>query len=151
MGVAQDQLPAVLTQLQQLAATPGLSAGANSLLSGLSGFLAQVDEAYAQNDRDLELKARSLELSSVELTQSNERLREELDSRTRAINSLRETAINLSQNMSIDMPVFQDDSLVSLSRLMAELVHQREIGQHELKIALSDLAKQKFALGGCRT
>jgi two-component system sensor histidine kinase/response regulator len=146
LGVEEGQLPSVLAELARLASTEGLSASAASVLGGLGGFLARVEEAYEQSDRDLDLKTRSLQLSSVELSHTNDRLRYELDSRTRAIDSLRETANSLLKNVDTDLPALQDDNLESLSQLMAELVNQREIGQRDLQAALSDLAKQKFAL-----
>ena len=71
------------------------------MLGGLSDLLQRVDAAYLQNDRDLDLKTRSLELSSNELTSSNERLRNELASRTRAIDSLRETANRFGCNRPV--------------------------------------------------
>jgi PAS domain S-box-containing protein len=146
LGVEETQLAAVLAELSGLARTAGASAGATGLLAGLDGFLARVQETYEQNDRDLDLKTRSLQLSSVELSHTNDRLRQELDSRTRAIDSLRETASSLMQYVDMDFPTPQDDILESLSQLMSELVNQREISQRDLQEALSDLAKQKFAL-----
>ncbi|MBV5276721.1 PAS domain S-box protein, partial [bacterium] len=143
---------AVLDELQQLAATGGVSPSAARLLSGLGEFFQRIDAAYTQNDRDLELKTRSLELSSSELSQSNARLRDELLSRNRAIDSLRETANGLRQSINGDLPplavntVAGQDNLEALSALMADLVWQREQSQRELQAALSDLAHQKFAL-----
>ena len=146
LGVDKDQLPAVLMELQRLASGAGVSDAAAKVLVGLGGFLTRVEAAYAQNDTDLDLKTRSLQLSSIELSHSNDRLRLELDSRTRAIDSLRETANSLLRTEDADVPPLQDDNLESLSHLMSELVRQREAGQHDLQAALSDLAKQKFAL-----
>ena len=146
LGVEESQLPVVLAELGQLAQLPGQSEATRRFLSGLGGFLARVEEAYEQNDRDLDLKTRSLQLSSVELSHANDRLRQELDSRTRAMDSLRETASGLMQQLNPETPVLREDSLESLSRLMSELVRQRETSQRELQVALSGLAKQKFAL-----
>ncbi len=146
LGVEEHQLAQVLAELATLAKSAGVSVSAARLLSGLPAFFARVEEAYEQNDRDLDLKTRSLQLSSVELSHTNDRLRHELDSRTRAIDSLRETASSLMQYVDVDLPEPQDDSLESLSQLMSELVNQREISQRDLQSALSDLAKQKFAL-----
>jgi PAS domain S-box-containing protein len=116
------------------------------LIKGLPDLLQRVQEAYVQNDRDLELKTRSLELSSVELTQSNAKLRGELASRTRAIESLRQTARGLMESGGLDESVLADDNLESLSALMADLVREREESQADLHAALKDLAQQKFAL-----
>ena len=146
LGIEESQLPAVLAELSALASAGGMSAAAARLLAGLPKFFLRVEEAYEQSDRDLDLKTRSLQLSSVELSHTNDRLRHELDSRTRAIDSLRETAASLMQVVDVALPTLQDDSLESLSQLMSELVNQREVSQRDLQSALSDLAKQKFAL-----
>jgi len=145
LGVGDEQVPAVLAELAQLARTPGVSEPAARLLAGLDGFLKRVLETYEQSDRDLELKTRSLQLSSVELSHANDRLRQELDSRTRAMESLRETADGLMRQMGPYSPVLRDDSLESLSQLMSDLVAQREASQLKLQAALTDLANQKFA------
>ena len=146
LGVEEAQMAGVLQEVAQMAGFVGVSPGAASLLRGLEGFLARVDDAYSQSERDLDLKTRSLQLSSIELTHTNDRIRNELASRTRAIESLRETANNLMQTIDSDLPPLEDDSLESLSRLMSDLVHQREISQRDLQVALTDLANQKFAL-----
>ena len=146
LGEDDGQLPAALDELRQLAATPDISKASAGLLSGLGHFLNQVEEAYAQNDQDLDLKTRSLQISSIELSHTNDRLRQELESRTRAIDSLRQTAASLMQSMDTELPVLRDDNLESLSNLMSELAQQREMSERDLQAALSDLAKQKFAL-----
>ena len=146
LGVEQTQWLDVQRELAQLADSPSLSASARSALTGLSGFVQRVDDAYQQNDRDLDLKARSLELSSIELTESNARLRAELESRTRAIDSLRTTALGLMEFVDLDDTGIMNDNLESLSALMSELVRQKEESQKDLHAALTDLAHQKFAL-----
>lgn len=146
LGGDEGQLPLVLHELSALVAKGEVSGATVAFLTGLEGFLGRVDEAYLQSDRDLLLKTRSLELSSTELTASNDRLRTELASRTRAIDSLRQTAHRLMSQSgeAADMP--QDDSLETLSGLMSDLVHQREEAERELQKALDDLADQKLAL-----
>ncbi len=146
LGIDEDQLPAALAELTQLAKASGASDGAMHVLGGLSGFMACVDENYVQSDRDLDLKTRSLQLSSVELSGTNDRLRQELASRTRTIDSLRKTVNSLLHNADADLTDVQDDNLESLSQLMSGLVQQSEVSQRKLKAALFDLAKQKFAL-----
>jgi len=147
LGVEPEQLQAVLEELQNLAGqAPNLSAQVNSFLRNVGPFFQRVDEAYQQSDRDLELKTRSLELSSVELTASNQRLRGELGSRTRAIESLRATVMGLMPLVDMEQPTLVDDNLESLSILMGQLVRQREESQKDLHAALTDLAHQKFAL-----
>jgi hypothetical protein len=146
LGIAEGDWPQVQAQLGQLATSAEVPDALAQVLRGLDALLARVDEAYVQSERDLDLKTRSLQLSSVELSHSNDRLRLELDSRTRAMDSLRQTANSLLHKVDVDLPELHDDSLESLSALMAELVKQREISQRDLQSALSDLAKQKFAL-----
>ncbi|MBK7049479.1 MAG: response regulator [Rhodoferax sp.] len=146
LGNDEAQLGAVLEELKRVAASGAVSADAARLLSGLETFLERVDGAYEQSDRDLDLSTRSLELSSAELTQTNERIRNELASRTRAIESLRETANGLMHTINAGLPPLLDDNLESLSKLMSDLVQQREGSQKELQGALVDLANQKFAL-----
>ena len=145
LGVDAERLPDALAELKALAGTGGLSDAARAMLNGLDGFMQRVDEAYAQSDRDLELKTRSLELSSVELSGSNDRLRGELASRSRAIESLRATVMGLMPQGEEQLPLVEDN-LESLSILMGQLVRQQEESQNDLHAALTDLAHQKFAL-----
>ena len=146
LGVEAERVSPVLGELAGLAGVAGVSPDAASLLRGLEDFFGRVNDAYVQSERDLELKTRSLELSSDELTRSNERIRNELNSRTRAIESLRETANRLIVASGVPLPLEASDSLESLSGLMATLVRQREESQAELEGALHELADQKFAL-----
>jgi PAS domain S-box-containing protein len=145
LGVLEDRLASLLVECQQADVT-GLPADVLAVLQGLGALLQSVDEAYQQSDRDLELKTRSLELSSVELTQSNTRLRDELASRTRAIDSLRETARELMASIDTEQTLSADDNLETLSLIMRDLVRQHEESQLDLHEALTDLAYQKFAL-----
>ncbi len=146
LGADEEQLPSVFDELLQLANNPGVSDRAGRFLSGLKGFLKQVEEAYEQSDLDLDQITRSMQLSSVELLHANDRLRGELDSRTRAIDSLRQTAASLMQPTPSEFASLKDDNLESLSDLMSDLAQKREKSERGLQAALSDLAKQKFAL-----
>lgn len=146
LGGDDSQLQAVLEELSALTNTANLSPATHAFLSGFEGFLARIDETYQQSDRDLELKTRSLELSSTELNTSNERLRNELASRTRAIDSLRQTAHRLMSQSGEDSDLPEDESLEALSGLMSDLVRQREVAERDLQAALEDLADQKLAL-----
>jgi PAS domain S-box-containing protein len=146
LGIDAAQFEDVQVELARLTQFSGLSPQARAVLQGLGPFVRRINESYQQNDRDLDLKTRSLELSSVELSTSNAKLREELASRTRAIDSLRSTAIGLMDFVDLDETGVMDDNLESLSVLMSELVRQREESQKGLHSALTDLAHQKFAL-----
>ncbi len=146
LDLPAESLPHLLTELRQLAAQGGASTTALSAINGLELFLQRVDETYVQSDRDLELKTRSLELSSVELTEKNSRLRDDLASRTRAIDSLRASARDLMASIHTEQPLAEDDNLETISALMHDLVRQHDASQRELNQALEDLAHQKFAL-----
>ena len=146
VGMEPAALAGVQEELQRLIGVGAVSADAARLLGGLPGLLQEVNAAYRQHDRDLEDKTRSLERSSAELTQTNARIRAELASRTRAIDSLRQTASELMAAMEADRLPLADDSLEALSELMRDLVRQHEVSQKDLQSALADLAYQKFAL-----
>ncbi|MDE2416544.1 MAG: response regulator [Burkholderiales bacterium] len=146
LNLDDTQFAAVLDEFSNLSPGVALSPQAMAALGGFAALMQRVDEAYVQSDRDLELKTRSLELSSVELTQSNAQLREQLQSRTRAMESLRASAVGLMEVVDLEQPALLDDNLENLSALMSTLVQQKEEGQRDLQSALTDLAHQKFAL-----
>jgi two-component system sensor histidine kinase/response regulator len=146
LDVDPASLPAIEQELARLATSGAVSGETARFIAGLPMLWERVDEAYRQSDRDLELKARSLELSSIELTEKNRQLREELASRTRAIESLRTSARELMASIDTDHKLAADDNLETLSTLMHDLVQQHEESQRDLHAALTDLAYQKFAL-----
>ena len=146
LGVDEARLSGVLDELRALSSRAGLSPEAAGFLAGVGDFLGRVDAAYIQNDRDLRLVTRGLDLSSQELLQANNRLRAELARSRRAMDSLRETANGLIRSDDGQSKMVEDDSLESLSALMARLIREREASQYELQAALIDLANQKFAL-----
>ena len=109
------------------------------LLSGLKGFLGNVDATYEQYDRDLDLRKRSLEIESSELTHVNDRMRDDIISRNHVLASLREAASHLMihHNAGIKLPA--EDDLEGLSDLLPELVKEQEARQLEL-------SNQRFAM-----
>ena len=108
------------------------------LLRGFPDFLARIEAAFEQFDRDLDLRSRSLELSSTELTEANNRLREELASRERALAALRELVAGLMPAGTAQNQVGQTD-LEEISTLLSWLVADREADRRALD-------NQKFAL-----
>jgi two-component system sensor histidine kinase/response regulator len=146
LEVPEDRLGALHEEFARLAASGVLSEDAAKVVCGLSTFFDRVNDTYQQGDRDLDLKTRSLEMSSVELTEKNSRLREDLESRTRAIETLRQTARELMASIDNEQSLGMDDNLETLSVLMRDLVRQHEQSQRDLHEALTDLAYQKFAL-----
>ncbi len=141
-GITDDTaLERLVGELGKIGQRPDLSPEAAALLGNFGVFLASVEGAYAQHDRDLALRTRSLELSSEELTAANERLREDLLSRNRALKSLRETALGLLADdaSATSAASLATNDLESLTILMAQLVEQREAQRRELD-------SQRFAL-----
>ena len=116
-------------------------------MAGLKDFVERVDATYEQYDRDLSLRTRSLELSSEELVSANNRLRDELASRERAIHTLQDTANALQTELGWeDTSPAGDDNLDNLIQLVAGLVRYREESQRTLRAAHRALENQKFAL-----
>ncbi|HQC80860.1 MAG TPA: PAS domain S-box protein, partial [Accumulibacter sp.] len=146
LGIDAEHMAGTLDELRRLAGGGQVSEAAAGVLNGLTDFFEQVDEAYRQSDRDLTLKTRSLDLSSSELLQANERLKNDLASRNRAMQSLRNTVDDILRQDGSEPPPALGDELESLSALIADLVSQREKDQRELQAALVNLANQKFAL-----
>ncbi|MBL8419421.1 MAG: PAS domain S-box protein [Dechloromonas sp.] len=140
----EGTLQTLLVELSKLA--PRLEPDVGQALAGLGDLIARVDAAYTQNDRDLELRTRSLELSSAELNKANDKLRDELASRMRAIASLRETANSLLGTLGMEQIGEDDTGLERTSYLLADLVRQRERAEQELRSVHADLERQKAAL-----
>ncbi|TAK91072.1 MAG: PAS domain S-box protein [Burkholderiaceae bacterium] len=94
-------------------------------------LLALVQTYYEQSERDLDLRSRSLDLSSRELTQVNERLRQETATQHAAIRTLRLTANELLANAGLPSISADDQDLAGLSALMKQLAEEREIALKE--------------------
>ena len=125
-GLADDAaVEGMLVAATQLAEQPGVDPSVAALLGNFRTLLERIDSAYVQADRDLELRTRSLEISSQELTSANERLRQDIDERNRALQSLRATVSELLGNDGVG-GVGDADELASLSRIIANLVLERE-------------------------
>ncbi len=133
-----DDLAALFAAARQAAVLPGLDGKVAALLGNLEDLVARIDGTYEQSDRDLELRSRSLDLSSQELNDSNARLRADLEIRNRAVESLRDAVKGLL-GAAHDPAVEASEDLAALSRIVANLVHERE----EQRTQLDNL---KFAL-----
>jgi two-component system sensor histidine kinase/response regulator len=131
-----DDVSALTEALQQAGqANPRLA----ELAQQLPRFLGLVEESYAQFDRDLTLRSRSLEISSTELSQVNDRLRQEAERQKQVMTTLRATTNELLARS--DMPALADgdNDLLGLANLVRDLFSQRdeaieEMVQSELKL-----------------
>jgi len=127
---------ALLAAAGDAAARPGLDPAVAALLGSFGTLIQRIDAAYEQADRDLELRTRSLELSSAELDTVNTRLRADLAARARALQALHATLDGLLGRAPMEaegnVSVGEDDELEDLSRLVAEMVAERERERNRL-------------------
>lgn len=140
---SEEQLQALYSALhatqKNTEAHDGLPIEMQSFLAGLQEFIERVDATYEQADRDLALRSRSLELSSSELSNANERMRQELSSRNRVLESVRETVGKLLEHDQAGWMLPAREDLEGLSALLPDLVQQQEARSIELN-------NQRFAM-----
>ncbi len=141
-----DSIPALQTMLDALRDNPPAQADFDARFQRL---VEMVSSSYVQFDRDLELRSRSLELSSQELTQANERLREEADNQKLVLDTLRASAGDLMRGLQQGAAAPGEDDLLGLATLLRELLLQREQAHRELQLAknaaeAASLAKSRF-------
>mgnify|MGYP000228625979 CR=1 FL=1 len=142
--VGEAQLESFLSEIESVSAESGLSDLARQALKGLRPFFLQVDEAYEQADRDLALGKRSLELSSTELMEANQTLRQEAEMRQQVLQTLRQTTNEVLAQLGKRLG--DEESLESLSVLLAGLVSDILSTRSELQTALNAIKNQQFAL-----
>lgn len=142
--IGETQLESVLTEFENYEQTQELSPAACQALRGMRQFFLHVDEAYEQADRDLALGKRSLELSSDELMNANRNLRQESERRQQVIVTLRRTANEVLSQLGKRLA--DEESLESLSTLLAGLVSEVLTTRSELQSALAAIKNQQFAL-----
>jgi two-component system sensor histidine kinase/response regulator len=139
-GLSSPQdLVEVCREAAELSGQDGLSAALSTVLATLGGLVERVDSTYDQFERDLSLRSRSLELSSQELGLLNEMLRQELDGRDRAIESLRQLARGMLKDSPPAHEVDIQDDLPALSLLLRHLVERQKADRLELET-------QRFAM-----
>ncbi len=108
-------------------------------VKGLSEFFQRVDATYEQNDRDLMLRTRSLELSSTELNDINQKMRQDIASRNRVLQLVRDAASKLLDQSEHVHSIPKTDDLEGFTSLLATLIEQQE--QRRL-----ELFNQRFAM-----
>jgi signal transduction histidine kinase/ActR/RegA family two-component response regulator len=139
LGLAEDfDLNAWLEQL--------LHADIGTRLAGvlaLRRLFAIVNDTYAQNERDTVLRSRSLELSSLELVAANDRLRADMLTQQRVIDTLRETANALLLQSGAEPIGDGAMDAERLSALMLQLVKEREAALAEARATTEALRRAK--------
>jgi len=119
----EASLDLLLEKAVATAKQPDLDPAIAGLLSGMGELFNRVESTYEQFGRDLDLRTRSLELSSSELNAANDRLREDISTRTHAIESLRKTVEMLIGEDLAENTAVSDD-LGALSHLVSHLVQK---------------------------
>ncbi len=129
---SDDSFALVVEQARALARQSSDSEALTLFLSGLPELIGKIDATYGQFDRDLDLRSRSLDISSVELSEANERMRAELTSRNRSLESVRKAAAELLSHSELVLNLPEEDDLEVLSALLPRLISQREASRLEL-------------------
>lgn len=128
LGVADEN---VLQQTleQQTGTTPA----GQHFGPALERFIHAINDTYEQYDRDLVLRTRSLALSSDELSQANQRLREESAAQQRILQSLRQTTDHLLTSAHLPPISSEDTDLEAITHLLTTLLREREHAQEQLR------------------
>jgi two-component system, sensor histidine kinase and response regulator len=109
----------------------------------LRRLLALVSDSYAQFDRDLGLRARSLALSSEELTQANDRLREDAAHQQQVLDMLGRSARALLPDRPFST---QDDGPLPDLRALAMHLHETLQQRLQAESRLADSERQLRSL-----
>ncbi|HEX5805305.1 MAG TPA: ATP-binding protein [Macromonas sp.] len=134
LGVQDEAEWQVLREdLQAARAQPALPPSVQRVCEGLEALLDRVSNTYGQHDRERELRDRSLSLSTDELTQANERLREDAQQQARIVASLRDTANQLLRSQGKPELGEEGNSLAQLTDMMSALVVERQRALHDLQ------------------
>ncbi len=139
-GIENDEnLKKLLRDADARSDEADMSTELKTFLQGLPEFIARIDSTYDQSDRDLELRSRSLELSSEELSRANDRMRADILSRNRVLESLRTAAANLLKHENSGLTLPAEEDLEGWSALMPQLVAHQQARRLEL-------LNQRFAM-----
>ena len=125
-GLGFKQQQDVLGELEALGRVPGLSAGAASVLHGLSSFLNAMDafsQEAEQNRLDEHLK---LQVSQADVLRAHEQIRLDFEASLRAMASLRASTNSLQQQIDPAVLPLIDQNLESLSEVLAGLLRSQE-------------------------
>ncbi|MES2771574.1 MAG: PAS domain S-box protein [Pseudomonadota bacterium] len=147
LGVEANASLTLFDELKQLADHAALSAQSKRFLAQLPQFFEQVSAVYTQHDLDASVRSASTQFVSANDQSSLEvEQHASMTAQEPVIASLRATVNELMQMAKTEYPVLAEDSLESLSTLMASLTQHCMESQRGLHQALLDLANQKFAL-----
>ncbi len=124
-----DSIDAWLQTVTENADDPAARAEVAARLQRLGEMVAA---SYSQFDRDLDLRSRSLALSSQELTQANQRLRDEASQQKRVQDTLRASTRELLCDLALPPADETADDVLGLATLLRDLVQQRQDAHREL-------------------
>jgi PAS domain S-box-containing protein len=134
-GESFEHRQQVLAELRQLVPLPALSAGAATVLSGLGSFLHEMELLAGVSDQDRLEEGLKFEISQAELSRVHDQMRLDLESSLRGMASLRTTTNSLQQKLDPAVLPAIDQSLESLSGLLASLLNSQELAQQQLMMA----------------
>ncbi|QWT45184.1 hybrid sensor histidine kinase/response regulator [Azospira inquinata] len=147
LGVAdEEECRSLLAELLELGARRDTPPRLAVAMAGLEGLFQAVSTAYAQSERDLTLRTRSLDLSSQELVSANDRLRQDLETRQGAMDSLGQTVNRLLAEAGLPPMAEGEANLETLAALVGQLVREQGESQRRLHELNGALAQQKFAM-----
>jgi two-component system, sensor histidine kinase and response regulator len=129
---SDEAFESLLLATKQLSNSSNLPPELLSFLSGLPDLFTKIDATYKQYDQDLDVRSRSLEISTKELTEVNERMRDDIDSRNHVLASLHKAARSLLKHNINGLVLPAENDLVGLSDLLPDLVKHQEISRLEL-------------------
>ncbi len=132
-GQGFDDQQAVLSELKQLGSSHGLSAGAASVLDGLSSFLQEIAAFSEDADRNRLVEHLKLENSQNEVTRAQEQIRLDLESGLNAMASLRTSTDILQQQLDPSVLPVIDQSLESLSGVLSSLLQSQALTHLQLQ------------------
>lgn len=125
LGLDAEQWAALAAQLESSTVDVMRHPDLARIITSLPKLLERVAETYAQQDRDVALIRRSLELSSVELTDANQKLRDEAQASSQALAALQRAFDAMRKDGGQD-DVDHIEDLVVLAEQVAGLTRDRE-------------------------
>ncbi len=125
--------------------------GDEDMAARLQRLMSEVGQSYDQFERDLELRSRSLELSSQELTQANDRLREESEAQRNALITLHEVARKVAAESGREdaLLIRQITDIQAVAEMIRQLSDENRRSQDILRLSQQrlDLALRSANMG----
>ncbi|MEO5571266.1 MAG: ATP-binding protein [Bacteroidia bacterium] len=117
--------------------------GQKKISPQLHDFLKAVSDSYDHYEKDRNILKRTMELNSSQLTEVNNKLRDEAEENALVFKKLRESLLMLrdEENDSIEILEIEDLKLLSIAELLKNESRRRKEAESKLKEYLRDLEK----------